>query len=143
MHWRIDQNSIRIPTAQAVVGLSASMGGAVVGDPENASGRSVGLLIHDQVDQLVEMDNTGTGAAEPKELGMVNIPRCQIGQSTFSVVLMFNTSCTACDRGDSGNQASSGLDAGFFIRANHEVVLAQRLGIPGSVVQIQSQIQLR
>jgi hypothetical protein len=43
----------------------------------------------------------------------------------------------AFGRGQSRNQASSGLNAGFFIRTKHEVVFVQRLAIPGSVIQIQ------
>jgi hypothetical protein len=137
---RMDQDRIGIPAAQAVDGGLSSMGRAVVGDPKDAMGRAVGLLGHDQVDQLLEHRNTGARTAQAEELGAVHIPGPgrHIGQRAHPFVLMFHTTglaglgrCRWC-------QAAARLNAGFLVGADHKVSGSQRLALPSSVIQIQN-----
>jgi|GEM_PF-3432692 len=124
--------------AKAINGLCPPMGRPVVGDPEDTMGGAVWFLAHDHFDYIMERGYAGGCPTETKKLCTMNIPSCDIGQSAFSFVLMFDTGYTARGGGSSGYQPSPSLNAGFLIRGNHEVVIAQSLAIPSPVIQIQN-----
>jgi hypothetical protein len=69
----------------------ASVGRAIVSDPEDSASRLVWRLAHDQIDQIVKMVNSCAWATQAEDSGVSNIPRRQIGQGPLSFVFMLDT----------------------------------------------------
>src|SRR5689334_9834165 len=71
-----------------------------------------------------------------EQLGVMDIQGRQIGHRPMPLVLMFHLHRLAGSRWLGGMDASSGLNAGLFIRRNDELVFLQRLVLPDPLVEI-------
>ena len=132
------ENPIGIPAFQTVDGSLAPMGRSIIDNPENASGRFVWRLAHNEIDQLMEAIDSRAGAAQSKHPGVSNIPGCHIGQSTLSFVFVLDAAVPAAGCGSgSGDSAMTSLNAGFFVGGKHKVPITQRLAIPNAMIQIE------
>ena len=66
-----------------------------------------------------------------------DVPRGQVGQRPTPVVLVLDPHHPGFARGQGRVAAAAGLDGGLLIRANHELVRAQRLAVPEPGVQVE------
>jgi hypothetical protein len=81
-----DLNGIRVPFGKGCRGSLPAMGGAVIGDPEDTVGRAIGLLLHDQVDQVVEGVDAGGGPTEADHFGPSDVPGGEIGEGALALI---------------------------------------------------------
>ena len=114
-----------MPSAKALLGVSASMGRAVVGDPEHTARRTVWLLVHDQVDQLVETGNARGFAAKPERVWHAARPRPPDRPARLCAHTRVRRGADVRHRRRSGCQPSSRLDARFLVGAHNVVASAQ------------------
>jgi hypothetical protein len=111
--------------AQAVSGFEPAVGGTVVGNPEDAPSRAIGLDGHDLLHEAVEWLDAGGVLAAPKELGAMDIPGGQVGAGTAALVLVLDAGATArCSR-QRRMHADAGLDASFLVGRHDKVAAAQ------------------
>jgi len=103
---------------------------AFIGYPKNSSCRSIGLLMHDKINQFMKTGNAGALSAKAKDLGLLNIPGRYIRQSPLSFVFVFNAPVTISFRCGYGHQSTPGLYTGLFVRRNDKVITAQGLAFP-------------
>ncbi len=104
---------------------------------EHPVGAGVGLDAHHLVDQTGERLDAGGGLAPAVYLPAVDVPGREVGQRPTPAVVVFDPH----HPGPAGRQgrmgAAAGLDGGFLIRADDEVVARQRLAVPDPGVQVQ------
>src|SRR3974377_927303 len=67
----------------------------------------------------------------------MDVPGRQGGPSTATFVLMFDACGASWSRRQGRMDAAAGLDAGLFVGGEHEIVGAQRLVFPETLVEIQ------
>lgn len=103
-------------------GSLAAMGGAVVNDPEHAAGVAVRGLVHDLCDKAIEWVDAGSFLATAEDLRSVNVECGQIGPGAAAGVLMFDAGGLTLTRGQGRMLTDSGLDAGFLVGTDHELV---------------------
>ena len=137
MDRQVDQNQIRPTPLETLNRFFPTMRGAVVDNPEYTLRGGIGLAAHDIPDQAVEGHNPGGGFAPPKELGAVHIPGSQIRERAGALVLMLDSHRLACTRWHDRVSARPCLNARLLIGAGHEVVTAERLAVPHTMVKIQ------
>ena len=113
------------------------MTGAVVDNPEDPMGMAVGILLHDLLDQAVEGDNGAAGFATAVDLGLVDIPGGQIGPGTEASILMLDLEGRVGPRRERGVATPAGLDGGFLIGAQDELIPSQGLALPNALVEIE------
>jgi len=135
---RVDGDGVGIPLGQALVAGRAAMRGAVVTDPEYASGRTVGFLAHDLVDQPVETVDARGRLAATEDLGAVHVPGGYVSQCAAALVLEFHSAGASRLGGLARVNPSTHLNAGLLVGAQYVIFLVQRLALPLSVVQIEN-----
>ena len=113
------------------------MTGAVVDNPKDPMGVTVRSLVHDVLDQAVEGGNGAAGFATAVDLGLVDIPGGQIGPGTEATVLMLDLERRVGPGRQRGVATLAGLDGGFFIGAQDELIRAQGLAFPNALVEIE------
>lgn len=113
------------------------MTGAVVNNPKDPMGMAVGILIHDLLDQAVEGDNGAAGFATAVDLGLVDIPGGQIGPGSEASILMLDLEGRVGPGRQRGVATLAGLDGGFLIGGQDELIRAQGLTLPNALVEIQ------
>lgn len=133
----MDQLQARIALLEPSHTGKPSMGRTIVDDPEDPARLSIRSLGHDPVDQLVKRSNPALSLAMAEKLGAMNIHGRQVSNGSTPFVLVFDLHGFARLGWLAGMNASSGLNAGFFVRRNHELVLLQGLALPGPLVKIQ------
>lgn len=134
---RMNLNGIGVPVSKTLDGWLTTMGRTIVGHPEDPTGRSIGFLGHDLIDQTVKPRNASARFASSEHFGAMNIPSGDVGQGTTPLVFMFDASGSAWCGRQGGNQAMASLDAGLFVRADHVFVRKQWDTVPETVVQVQ------
>jgi hypothetical protein len=68
------QNGIWIPVFQPLNRALTAVGRAIVSDPKNAPGMSIGWLAHDQINQILKALNAAGRATQTEDPGVENIP---------------------------------------------------------------------
>ena len=76
---------------EAFYGTLAAVRASAVDDPEDPMGRSVGLGRHDLSDEAAKRLDAGFGFAAAEDFRSVDIPGGQIGESSASGVLVFDS----------------------------------------------------
>ncbi len=122
VNWRVHEDSIRPLRAETSSGFLPPVGGAVVHDPEDAAGGPVRLLTHDLSDEAVGGSNSIFLFAAAEDLGAMDVPSRQIGPGTLTEVLVLDSPGTMRGQRQTGMFPASGLDAGFFVRRDDELV---------------------
>src|ERR1700732_5552597 len=102
MDRRVHQDECWPFCAQPVRRFLAAMGRTIINDPEDSIGRSIGFLTHHLVNKVVEVSDAHLGLAPAEDVCAVNIPGCQIVQSTATLILVFNIGWAGVWRGEGG-----------------------------------------
>jgi hypothetical protein len=103
---------------------------AIACHPKDPVRRSIRLLFHDKIDQVVIAVDSGAASTQTKNFGMLNIPSRHVSQSPHSLVFMLNTAIASGFRSGYRGQSTPSLDTGFLVRGNNEIMVAQRFAIP-------------
>lgn len=136
MNWQVDKDNLGPCTLYSVYGGLPSVRGAVVDDPEDSFGKTVGRLSHNLTYKTLKRPNTGLCLATSKDLRAPDIPRRDIGQCATSFILMFDSHGLLAPWGQSCMFPNPGLYAGLFISGNYVFIGTQPLALPDSLVQI-------
>jgi hypothetical protein len=120
----VDEYGVGPLGAQPVNGLVATMGGAIVHNPEDATSGLVGFLAHDFTDQAIGRGNPVLDCTTSKESGTMNIPGGQVSPRTLTKILVLHAHRAVGGGGQSGVFPAPGLNAGFFIEGKDEVIRA-------------------
>lgn len=133
----MNQYQIVVPLLQTGNGAGATMCGAIVDDPEDSSGLGVGGLAHHLGDKAIKGDYATSSLAMAEELGLVNIERGKVSPRAASFVFMLHLH-GGVRLGRVGDMAAApGLDTGFLIRRQNELVLLEGMSVPYPFIQIQ------
>jgi hypothetical protein len=120
----------------------ATVGGAVVYNPENSLGASIRLLSHHLADQTLKRKYSAARLATAKDFGASDIPGGQISYGTPAVVFEFYAHTLSRFRCLGRMDTNPSLDTGFLIRRDHVVISAQRLVLPAALVEVQDPSRL-
>jgi hypothetical protein len=110
---------------------------AVVNDPEHPPGLVIRRLRHHLGHQPVEGGNARLSFTAAKESGVMDIKGCQVGPSAATLVLMFHPLQPAGTGGESGMQTAPGLDAGFLVCREDELIVGEGVALPKPRIEIQ------
>jgi len=133
----MDENGVTMPATQAGRGGLTPMRGPIVRYPEDAMSRAIGLLAHHQINQMMKRLDAGGGFATAKELGSMDVPSRDIGQSATTFVFVLHAPQTMRPRGHAGSQTRPGLNTGLLVAANHVILLAQGASFPYAMIQVE------
>src|SRR5207249_7313264 len=137
MDWGVNQHQLWISTLQSLHGPGATVSRTVVDDPKDAASIHVRRSSHDLLDEAVKGLDAVLGLAAAKDPGIVDIQTGDVGQGAAPKVLVLNLHSATRPAGASGVFASSGLNAGFLVGRDHELIILQRLAFPFAGIQIQ------
>ena len=126
---------LRFETSDAI---GSAMGRAVVHYPEDAAGLVVRRLVHNLGDELIERVDAASPCATSKQLETVNIQSGDVGPGSTPRVFMFHLHGQTGLGWHSLMASPSGLNTGFLIGRQNELVILQRTSLPNSFVQIQN-----
>jgi hypothetical protein len=115
----------------------ATMGRAVVDNPEHAARRTIRLLLHNLIHQASERDLAGTRFTPAEDLGAMDIPRGQILQRSTTRVFVLDASRLERTGRHCLVAAAADLDARLLIGAEHVLVRPEWLALPGARVEIE------
>lgn len=113
------------------------MGGAIVHDPEDATGVVIGRACHDLLDQSVEGRDAILRFAAAIDSGSVDIQGSDVGPGTTPEILILDTHAGAWSARLRDVFPAPGLNAGLFIGGDHEFIVLERLLLPLAGVEIQ------
>jgi hypothetical protein len=133
----VDQDDGGPSCAQAFTGLLTAMGGAIVGDPEDAPSGAVRLLGHGLFDETIERLDAGGLLAATEDLGAMDVPGGEVGPGAAALVFVLNASAAAGSSREPRVLADAGLDTGFLVGREHEVTAAQRRPFPAAFVEVE------
>ncbi len=142
MHRRVDQDRLAMGLSQSPDGRLPAVRRAVVHDPEDPTGRPVGLTPHDLLDQSAERVDASLLLTPAQDSAAANIPSSQVLQGSAPLVLMLDAHRPLGARRQSRVASNPGLDARLLIRADDIVPAAQPAALPGAGVQIQDATRL-
>jgi hypothetical protein len=128
---------------QMVGGFLPAMSGTIVHNPEDPMGIFVRRLAHDLTNKAIHGSNAVLDFAAAEELGAMHVPRGQVGPSAFAKVLVLDSHGASGSRRQSRLFAAAGLNTGFCIRREHEVVGSQRGVLPHALIQVKDATGLR
>ena len=137
MNRGMDQKGVGPASSDAIDGFLPAMRRAVIHDPEDTLGGSIGFAAHDRGDETIGGRNTTLLFTMSKELGTMDIPSCQISPSTLPEILVLNPHGAASSNWQGGLLAAARLNTGFFIRAEDELRALQGFALPNSSVEIE------
>lgn len=139
---RMDQDEVGVGFLEPSEGSLPAMGGAVIHDPEHPARIAVRGLGHDLGDEAAERLNAGGRLASSADLGAVNIERRQVGPRSTADIFMFDSGGLMRARRRSRMDSDSGLDAGFLVGADDEVLRAKGLALPLLGVEVENPARL-
>ena len=86
MDGGMNLNGIGIPLGETFHRGAAAMRGAIIGDPKDPICRTVRLLLHDVIDQVVIGVNPARVSAQAEEFSPVHVPSGEVGQCALALV---------------------------------------------------------
>lgn len=116
----------------------AAVSRTVVDDPEDAASVIVGRASHDLLDEAVKGPDTILLFAAPKDPGVVDIQTGDVGPGPAPKILVLYLHRATRAAGAGRMFASPGLNAGFFVRGDHELIILQGLPFPCAGIQIEN-----
>jgi len=137
MHRTVHQNQVVVLGLKPIHATGSSMRRSVVYDPVNATCLGIWRLTHHLVDQSVKCLNARVKLTAPEDFGPMYIPCRQISPSSATIVTMLDSHGTPRLSRLSGMHSSPGLNAGFLVRRQHELISLQCLSIPHPLVKVQ------
>src|ERR1051326_6016189 len=99
------------------------MGGAIVHDPEDATGVVIGRARHHLLDQSVKGRDAIPRFAAAIDSGSVDIQCSDVGPGTTTEVLILDTHARAWSARLREMFAAPGLNAGLLIGGDHEFII--------------------
>src|SRR5712691_7834386 len=84
------QNDIGIGALESFDRSSSTVRRAVIHNPKDSLSLTVGLLLHDLLDQTAKGFDPGGALTATKDFGSPNVPSRQIGQGTAALILKFH-----------------------------------------------------
>ena len=137
MDRSMDEGEARIAMAQTRDGSVATVCRAVIHDPENAPGVVIRGSCHHLFDQAVKGGDAILRFTTAKDAGAVDIQGGEIGPGAAAGVLVFDVHGSVRPATVRSMLAPAGLNAGLFIRGDHEFIILQRLVSPLAGIEIQ------
>src|SRR5207249_8344473 len=122
MDWGVNQHQLWISTLQSLHGPGATVSRTVVDDPKDAASIHVRRSSHDLLDQSVKGLDAVLGLAAAKDPGMVDIQAGDVGPGPAAKVLMLYLHRATRAAGTSRMFAWPGLNAGFLVRGDTDLV---------------------
>jgi len=110
----------------------------VIDDPEDAASVIVGRASHYLLDETVKGLDAVLGLAAPKDPGMVDIQTGNVGPGSAPKILVLYLHRATRAAGARRMFAPPGLNAGFFICGDNELIILQRLPFPCAGIQVQN-----
>ena len=134
----MDEDHVRKGRAEPRDGRVAAVRRAVVRDPEDAIRCGIWRLRHHLRHQPVERNDPGRRLAAAEDCGPVHVERRQIGEGPPACVFVFDWRIGCPGPGGRGGvQSHPCLNTGLFIRAEDEIVRAQRLSFPAPGIEVE------
>jgi hypothetical protein len=123
--------------AETLNGSDATMRRAVVHDPEDATGVVIRRSGHHLFDEPVKGGDAILGFTAAKDAGTVDVQGGDISPGAAAGVLVLDVHGSTRPAVLGGMLAAAGLNAGFFIGGDHELIILQRPALPLASVEIQ------
>ena len=137
MHRRMNQDRLAVGLPQSAYCCLATVRGAVVHDPEDATGRSVRLAPHHLIDQSAKRVDSSPFLASTQDSTAANVPSGKILQRASSLVLVFDSHGASRSCRQSWVTPDAGLDARLLIRTDDVVPATKWFALPRPSVQVQ------
>lgn len=142
VNGQVDKNQVRPLIPESLNGSLPPMDGAVVDDPEDASGRAIGLSVHHRSYEGIE----GLDGRAPHDVAeqtrVMDVPSGLIGACPHAAVLMFNAHRSA-RLGRSGRMTSfADLESSLLVGRQDKVVVSQWLIVPEALVEVEDTASL-
>ena len=138
----VDQDGVGPLRLQSVLGLLTAMGRAGIHDPEDTMRGFIGFLAHDLPDESIHRSNACFAFTTAEEFGAVDVPSGQVSPGALPKVLVLDSHGAI----GSGRQGwlfpASSLDAGLFVRRDHEIIRVQGSALPNVFIEIENQTGL-
>jgi len=137
MEGEMNETQVGPLAFETLYGNLTAVRASAVDDPENPMGRSVGLGRHDLSDEAAKRLDAGGGFAAAEDFRSVNIPGGQIGESSASGVLVFDSHVARLRRRQGRMAAAAGLNRGLLVCRDHVLIGAKAFVGPGAGIQIE------
>ena len=95
----VQENRVGPTRSKALSSFPPAVSRATIHDPEDTSGKLVGLLAHHLSHMAMNRSNPAFGLTTTEQLGAGDIPGCQIGPRTLAEVFVLDPSGAARGRG--------------------------------------------
>ena len=128
--WKMHDLDVRPLARQPLNGGATAVRGTVVDDPEYPRSGSIGFMVHDLANQLVEGGDTRFRGAVTEQLGMPDIPGREVTERTAALVLMFDAHRLPRPWATWDMLAQTRLDARLLVGADDHVVGGQGARLP-------------
>lgn len=138
MNRGMDQKGVGPARSDAIDCFLPAMSGAVIHDPEDTLGGSVGFAPHYLRDEPIGGSNATFLFTVSEELGTMDVPSRQIGPSAFPEILMLDPHGSAGGSRQTGLLTAARLNTGFFICRDDELRTMQGFPLPDSGVEIEN-----
>jgi len=137
VHRPMDKNQVGITLLQAGNGAWAAMSRPVIDDPKDSPRLRIRRLAHHLGYEPIKRRYATFSLAAAKELGTMDIQRRMIGPGPAAGVFVFHLYGRVRLSRTGRMSSPAGLDAGFLIGRQHELVVFERLPVPHSFIKIQ------
>jgi len=134
----MDQHQATMFALQPFDGALSAMNGAIVDDPEDASGITVRWPGHDLVDQRVKRHDPVFGFATTEYPAVVNVQSGQVCPGTATLILVFDAHGRTSTTWPGRMLASPCLNTSFLIGGNDELIAPEGFTVPLALVEIEN-----
>ncbi len=138
MHRCRNQYRILIPASQKVGGGFSAMRRTSIGDPKDTPRRSVWFSAHRLIHQAMKWFNASACFASSSQFCASDIPRRQIGPSSFAFVLVFITHHAFSRWRKRFVKTHPRLNACLLIGRQHVFIIFEMLALPPPLIQIEN-----
>src|SRR5215469_4798499 len=138
MDRRVDEEQLWIRALQTLHRPGATVSGTVVDDPEDAASIVVWGSSHYLLDKAVKRCDAVLRLAASKDPGVVHVQTGDVGPGPAAKVFMLHLHRATRATGTSRVLAPSGLNAGFLVCRDHELIILQRVVFPRAGIQVEN-----
>ena len=138
MNRRVDQDPLWIRALQALHSPGTAVSRTIINDPKDAASIMVRRSSHDLLNEAVKGFDAVLGFAAAKDPRTVDIETGDVSPGPASKVFVFHLHRATRASCASGMFAPPGLDAGFLVGRDHELVILQRLVFPAAGISVEN-----
>ena len=138
MNRRVDQDKLWIRALQALRSPGAAVSRTIINDPKDAASIMVRRSSHDLLHEAVKGSDAVLGFAAAKDPGMVDIETGDVSPGAAAEVFVLDLHRATRAARASGMFTPPGLDAGFLVCRDHELVILQRLAFPVAGIEVEN-----